>query len=159
MPDITISPARLQAAMTEAMKLKAEIGDGDDRLLLDTIEGQTSVFDIIDRLAEQSIADKLLAERGAERLKRLEARADRARSTIQRMMEALGVPKLERSIATMTVADGPRAVIVTDQQALPEFYWRKAPDKVQLARDLKAGKQIAGAELANGAPVLRILSR
>ena len=155
----TISPARLSAAMSEAMKLRAEIGDDDDRLLLDSIEGQTSVFDIIDRLAEQSIADKLLAERASERVKRIEARADRARSTIQRMMEALGVPKLERGLATMTVADGPRAVIITDQQALPDFYFRRSPDKVQLGKDLKAGKQIAGAELANGQPVLRILSR
>jgi len=155
----TISPFRLEHAMAEAMKLRAEIGDGDDRLLLDTIEGETDVFTIMDRLSEMAIADKLLAERARERIARLDARADRARATLQRMLEALGISRLERSMATLSVADGPRAVIVTNQAAIPEGFWRRSVDKTEIAKQLKAGSHVDGAELANGTPVLRIHSR
>jgi hypothetical protein len=145
--------------MAEAMKLRAEIGDGDDRLLLDTIEGETDVFSIMDRLSEMAIADKLLAERARERIARLDARADRARATLQRMLEALGISRLERSMATLSVADGPRAVVITNQAAIPDGFWRRSVDKTEIAKQLKAGSHVDGAELANGQPVLRIHSR
>lgn len=154
----TISPFRLEHAMAEAMKLRAEIGDGDDRLLLDTIEGETDVFAIMDRLSEMAIADKLLAERARERIARLDARADRARATLQRMLEALGISRLERSMATLSVAEGPKKAHVTDAKLIPDVYWRRAIDSPSLLRALKAGP-VDGAELSNGTPTLRLHSR
>jgi hypothetical protein len=158
MPDVTVSPRRIEQAMAEAMKLRELVGDEDAQLLADTIEGETDVFSLIDRLAERALADKLLVERGKERLKRIEAREDRARAIVQKMMEALGVAKLDRSLATLSVSAGPKSAHVTDSQAVPDVYWRRAIDKTELLRALKAGP-VNGAELSNGAPVLRILSR
>ena len=100
--------------MAEAMKLRELVGDEDAQLLADTIEGETDVFSLIDRLAERALADKLLVERGKERLKRIEAREDRARAIVQKMMEALGVAKLDRSLATLSVSAGPTSAHVTD---------------------------------------------
>jgi len=145
--------------MAEAMKLRAEIGDGDDRLLLDTIEGETDVFSIMDRLSEMAIADKLMAERARERIARLDARADRARATLQRMLEALGISRLERSMATLSVSEGPRAVVIINEAEIPAQWFRHTVDKTSLAKHLKAGNTVPGAELANGTPVLRLHSR
>jgi len=159
MPDVTVSPRRIEQAMAEAMKLRELVGDEDAQLLADTIEGETDVFSLIDRLAERALADKLLVERGKERLKRIEAREDRARAIVQKMMEALGVAKLDRSLATLSVSAGPRSVQIVDQAAIPDGYWRKSVDKVEIAKQLKAGNAVAGAELSNGAPVLTLRSR
>ena len=126
MPDVTVSPRRIEQAMAEAMKLRELVGDEDAQLLADTIEGETDVFSLIDRLAERALADKLLVERGKERLKRIEAREDRARAIVQKMMEALGVAKLDRSLATLSVSAGPRSVQIVDQAAIPDGYWRRS---------------------------------
>jgi hypothetical protein len=154
-----ISPFRLEQAMSEAMKLRELVGDDDAALLVGTLEGETDIMVILDRLAEHAVADHLLAERGRERIKRLEAREERARDTIRRIMEALGIAKLERPLVSLSVTDGPRAVVITDQAAVPEGWWRRAIDKVALAKHLKAGNTVPGAELANGQPVLRLTSR
>jgi len=157
MPDI--SPRKIERAMAEAMKLRAETGD-DERLFRDCVEGSTDVFDIIDRLAQSAIADKLVIERGSERLKRIEARGERTRATIRNMIEALELTEaLERPLATITLGEGPKSVVVTDQAALPDFYFRRSVDKVALGKDLRAGKEVAGAMLNNGAPMLTIRSR
>lgn len=154
-----VSPDRLMAAMAEAMKLRDEIGDDDQKLLHDVIDGQTNAFGILDKLAAQAVADRLLVERGEQRLKRIGARADRARDTIKRMMDALGLTRLERDLVTITVSDGPRGVRVTDETAIPDAYIRRSVDKQALGKDLRAGATVEGAELANGQPVLKILSR
>jgi hypothetical protein len=104
------------------------------------------------------VADEALVGRGKERLRRIEARAERHRTILKAMMEEIA-EKVERPLATLSIGTGPRAVIITDQAALPEFYFRRAPDKIALGKDLKAGKQIEGAELANGMPVLTMRSR
>lgn len=154
----TPSPAAVMRAMALAARLRDEIGDGDDRLLADTIEGQTDCLEIIDRLAEVAIADKLLAERAEERIKRLKARSDRARATIQQMLEALGITKLERAMVTASVSDGPKSAHITDAQAIPAAFWRRSIDRTELLRALKKGP-VDGAEISNGPPILRLLSR
>lgn len=153
-----ISPYKIQQAMVEAGKLRAEIGDDDPRLLADTIEGETDVFEIIDRLAEAALADKALVTAGKERLQRIEARAERARSTIFRMMEALGLTKCERPLVTVTIAAGAKSAHIVDQSLIPEGFWRRAIDKIELLRALKNGP-VPGAELSNGAAALRLLSK
>jgi hypothetical protein len=75
------------------------------------------------------------------------------------MLEALGISRLERSMATLSVAEGPRAVVITNQAAIPDGFWRRSVDKTEIAKQLKAGSHVDGAELANGQPVLRIHSR
>lgn len=155
----TISPHRLMDAATVIAQLRAEIGDEDMKALLDNIEGATDAMEIIDRLAESALADKALVAAGSDRLKRIEARAERTRAVIQQLLEVMGVSKLERPIATMSVADGPRGVVITDQSIIPDGFWRRSVDKQEIARALKAGTDVAGAELANGVPVLRLHSR
>jgi hypothetical protein len=150
-----ISPRRLEAAMSAAMQVKATLPDDDDtRLLIGMLEGETEVFELLDRLAEQAIADKLLAERATERAKRIEARAERSRDVIRKMLDALELQKLERPVFTASIGYRTKA-IVTDQAALPADLLRTAPDMHAIARALKDGP-VAGAELSNPSPVLTL---
>src|SRR5580765_515564 len=60
----TISPRRLEAAMSAAQQIKELLPyDDDNKLLIDTVDGETEVFTLLDRLAEAAIADKELAEK------------------------------------------------------------------------------------------------
>jgi hypothetical protein len=148
------SSYRIEQAMSAAMQIRAMLGDTEDeKLLADTIDGETDALEILDRLAEQALADEALVEGARERIKRLEARADRRRHIVLQMMEAMGLSKLERSLFTASVTHRSKA-IVSDQSELPDAFIRHAPDLVALGKALRSGEQIPGASLSNPSPSL-----
>lgn len=152
-------PRRLEAAMSAAMQIKATLPDDDDQLLRDTLEGQTDVFELMDRLAEQAIADKLLVDKATERARRLERRADKRRDIIARMLECLELGEaLERPMYTATLAHV-RTVIVNDETELPAEFFKHAPDKIRIGKALRDGKEVKGATLSNPRPSLSLLIR
>lgn len=145
--------------MSEAMQALAQIDNVDDkRLIAATIEGESDALEVLDKLVELVTADRLMAERGSERIKRIEARADRLREIVQRMVEKLGLPTIERPLYTATLAHV-RKAIVTNPDELPADYIRTAPDMTHIRRDLVLGKEVAGATLSNPAPALVIRTR
>lgn len=152
----SISPQRLMAAISAAQQVKELLPyDDDNKLLIDTVDGETEVFTLLDRLAEAAIADKELAERAAERAKRIAARAERSRDVIARMLEALDLNKVERPLFTASISHV-RKPIVTDPALLPEAFMRHAPDMILIGKALRAGNTVDGAELGNDRPVLTI---
>jgi hypothetical protein len=151
---VTISPRRIEAAMSEAMQLLAELPDDDDRLRHDSLEGETRFFAVLDDLAEQALSDARLVELARERIKRLEARADRHREILRRMLEVADLNKAERPLYTASYSYQ-RKAIVTDLAALPRAFLREAADMRLLQRALKDGP-VEGAELSNPYPVLTL---
>jgi hypothetical protein len=142
--------------MSAAMEaISALPDDGDNVLLLNTIEGESDVLEVLDRVVEAAIADKKLAEFARERARRIEARSDRAREIATRIVEALGVSPLERPVYTCSLTF-PRKPLVTNADELPDTYIRHAPDMVAIGKALRAGETIPGAELKNPAPQLTI---
>jgi hypothetical protein len=125
---------------------------------LASIESETDALTLIDRLLESVVADEALVEGGRARLKRIEDRAEKRRDVLQAMMEQIG-EKIERPLATLSLSNGRRTAVITDQAGLPEGYWRRSVDRLAIEKDLKAGKAIPGAELSNGANVLYIRSK
>jgi len=155
-----LNPKRIEAAMSEAQQAIAMLPDADAQARFQHLcATETDVVVVLDRLAEQSIADRLLAEMAMGRARRLEERGDVARDLIRRMLEALEIDKLERPTWTATVAEGPKAVIVEDENLVPQEFLRSSIDKNAIKRALKAGEDVPGAVLTNGMPVLRLLTR
>jgi|SRR4249919_1371093 len=154
----TISPLALERAMSAAQQVKQLLIGYSDEDLLASLESETNALELLDRLTESAVADKELAEKASERAKRLKERSERARDIVKRMLEALGVSKIERSLATLSISDGPRTAVVTDEDLLPTIFFRRAVDKAELLKALKAGP-VVGAEISNGPPVLRISTR
>jgi hypothetical protein len=154
----------VEKAMSAATRLRAELlaEDGtladDDRLLCDILDGQTDVFDQLDRVIEASMADAVLAEMAAARAKRLAERKNRLRDLAARMIEALEVKgSLERASYTASISHRTKA-LVTDQNALPMTLMRIAPDMVAIARALKDGP-VNGAVLSNPTPHLVVRTK
>lgn len=157
------SPKRIEQAMSAAMKLRDMLKSSDDvdhQLLADMIEGETDAMELLDRILETSIADKMLAEAAYARSKRLEERADRCRTLALSMLEEMGLTKVERAVYTASVADGPQSVVITSTAKIPADYWRQSPDKEAIKKALKDKPDaVPGAELSNPKPVLRVVTR
>lgn len=149
----------IERAMAAAMQLKAELGAIDDtQLVVDTLEGETDVFTVLDTLVEAASRDALLVNAARERIKRIEARQDRLRATVQQMLEALDLHKVERPLYTASLAFNTKA-IVTDEAVLPPQYIRHRPDLIGINKALRAGEEVPGATLGNPQPSLRIATR
>jgi hypothetical protein len=156
MPSNVPHGAQIERAMSAAMEAISALPDDEDHeLLLGVIEGQSEIFELLDKIVEWSIADKKLAELARERARRIEARSDRAREIATRIVEALGVSPLERPIYTASITY-PRKPLVTNAEELPDTYIRHAPDMVAIGKALRAGETIPGAELKNPEPQLTI---
>ena len=154
-----ISPARLMRALTAAHEALAALpADADELLRYSTIEGESGALELMDSIAASVEADELLVQRAKERIKRLEARAERRRGVIGYMLEALELPSIERPLYTASLSHHPR-VVVLDQAALPDEYRRTAPDMAKLGTALRGGEAVPGATLSNGPPVLTLRTR
>ena len=148
--------AQIERAMSAAMEaISALPDDGDNVLLLNTIEGESDVLEVLDRVVEAAIADKKLAELARERAKRIEARADRARGVALQILEALQVSPLERPLYSATISY-PRKPLVTNADELPKEMIREAPDMIAIGKALRAGESVPGAELRNPQATLTI---
>ena len=159
MPGNVPHGAAIERAMSAAMEVISTLPDDEDHaLLLGSLEGETDIMEVLDRVIESSIADKKLAEMARERAKRVEERASRSREIALRIIEALGVSPLERPIYTASLMQI-RKSIVTNSDELPKEFIRESPDMIAINKALRAGEEVPGAELSNTEPSLRITTR
>ena len=159
MPSNIPHGAAIERAMSAAMEVISTLPDDEDHaLLLGSLEGETDIMEVLDRVIESSIADKKLAEMARERAKRVEERAQKSREIAIRIIEALGVSPLERPIYTASLMQI-RKSIVTNSDELPKEFIRESPDMIAINKALRAGEEVPGAELSNTEPSLRITTR
>jgi hypothetical protein len=132
---------RVDLTIIQVKALVDHFGDmfeGDERALMDAIEGETDAFELVAKVLRQSEADlgtagiigDQIAERQA-RKKRFVDRADRARETIAAIMDAAGVTKMELPEATITVRTLPAKLAVNEASGVPDEYTaiKRVPDK------------------------------
>jgi hypothetical protein len=156
MPSNVPHGAAIERAMSAAMEVISTLPDDEDHaLLLGSLEGETDIMEVLDRVVESSIADNKLAELARERAKRVEERARKSREIALKIIEALGVSPLHRPVYTASITY-PRKPLVTDSRSLPVEFVRLAPDLVAIGKALRAGETIPGAELKNPEPQLTI---
>lgn len=151
-----VSPRRLEREMSAALQAIAAIDHPDDKALVEaTVEGQSEVLEILDKLAELAIGTKHLVETARARAMRLEARGDRVRGVMLKILEACSLPSVERAQYTATVSHHAVANVVNEDD-LPEAYIRHAPDMRLILKDLTHGETVAGAQLGNPQPRLTL---
>lgn len=155
-----------EAAKALLANIKDVIAD-DETALHDAIEGETGLIDAINeavtRIIEIEALDEALAARAkriAERRSRLDAQAERLRTSIVVAMADVDLKKIELPEATLSRKASPPKVIVTSEADLPSKYLVEkvsvAPDKRALLEALKAGEAVPGATLSNTAETLAI---
>lgn len=144
--------------------LRAESGT-DDELLLDMVEGETSLFEAIDALLLRMVESKGLAEGVSAAIQEMEARKRRFEAryasdkTIieQALMIAEIEAKVERPLATLTLARRAPKVEIQTEADIPAEFWKTGDptlDKKALLAALKDGTPVPGACLSNAAPSL-----
>lgn len=148
----------LAGELSKIDKLLLLLGeDAEPQLILDTVEGETNALEMLDAIVETILADEGYIDIIKARITRLEARSNRRRAIVLEIMQRMGLRTAKRPMYTASVTDGPKSVHITDEKLIPMHLHRVAPDKVAIAKVLKDGGIVDGAQLNNAPPVLRIL--
>lgn len=155
---------------TEAARvLKEQLRDiaGDDEdMIRDTIEGETSLHEIIRQVVEEISAAtanvvgiKAHIEKLKARQERLEAGIETKRTAILNAMAIGEIKKLDAGIATLSRKPVPPKLVVVDEAAIPSQFWKRADptlDKKALTEALKSKTDVPGAQLSNGSETLAL---
>ena len=155
-----------EAARVLLENLRDVIGN-DIELALDTIEGETRLFDVIDNTLEADaefdamieVIDRRIANLN-DRKSRFKARKAAARGAIAAAMETIGEKSLVRPCGTISLARTAPKLEITDEQSVPAQFWKRSEPKLDRSALLAALKNgaVAGAELVDGGTSLRIRS-
>ena len=150
-------------------RIRAEDPQIDEQALADTVEGLTSLHEILSSIIRAALADQAMATglegRIAEmqaRLDRLHDRAAKRRQIAKEVMVELDLKKLSAPDFTASIRPGTPALMVIDEAAVPSIYWEPREPRLNrqgLVADLKQGAEIAGVALSNPEPVLSVRTR
>jgi hypothetical protein len=143
-PDVRRS---LENEMAAAVALKHQLQkifgeDADLDLLRDTIEGETDLVEILDRVLEQMARDaadvagidKFAATMEA-RKKRLQDRAGIMKTMLLNLLDVLSSSRLERPLALIFTRANPAKAVVKDEALIPSPFF-KVPEPVLDKTDL-----------------------
>ena len=100
---------------------------------------------------------QLAADYGA-RAKRYNARAEKFKEICEVIMNSAGEEKYEGSLGTVYFSKKPQALLVGDEEKIPDKYFEtvKKLNKTALVNALKNGDVVEGATLDNGGLTLNI---
>ena len=141
---------------------------GDDEVtFLDTLEGETDAFEIADMLIDAERSAEAMQAATKARIAELRERCDRFdhrrtahRATLGRLLDAIGVNKLERPEATISRTAGRLSVRITDEAAVPSQLCTvktiTTPDKAAIKAQIEAGETVPGAELVRGESTISV---
>jgi hypothetical protein len=140
--------------------LLADYPEIDETTLADTLEGLTDLQEMLVAVLKAAHEDECRIEviekqigKLKERADRFQARSDKARATVARIMEEAGLKKIAAPELTASLRRAPPKVVITDESALPAAFLVQPPprpDKALLKRALEEGHKPPGATLSNG---------
>jgi len=139
--------------------------DDDDDFLAQVLEGETDLHRLLSTLVDQIHLDEsvvaglsLLLSTYKTRRDRYERRVEALRNLAFQMMQMADVNKLVLPQATLGVRIGPSRVVIADEAAIPDAYWRVArtPNKALIKEHIQQGIDVPGTSLSNAVPVISI---
>lgn len=149
----------------ELLRLFPQLAE-DEKALLDTLDGESDLDAQVRAVVLSILTDEGLVmgleatiDMLGKRRLRLEERALTKRALVLAAIQNAGRKRFEFPEATVYTAKGKDKVIITDEDALAAQYWKPQPakvDKALIGDDLRAGVEVDGATLSNGADVLHI---
>jgi hypothetical protein len=150
-------------------RLLTEYPDLDAETLADTLEGITDLHEMIAAVIRSALVDEALQSglrtRIADmktRLSRLEERGSKKRQLALEAMTEAGLKKLEQPDFTASARAGLPALVVVEEDRIPDGYWvPQSPkiDRQSLLADLKRDGHIPGTELSNPKPTLSVRTK
>jgi hypothetical protein len=150
-------------------KLLEAFPEADDETIRDTLEGLTTLNELIAEIIRSALIDEALQsglrlrlQDMKERLSRLESRSLKKRDLAIEAMSEAGLCKIEQPDFTASARSGTPSLLVVAEDQIPESYWVPQPPKLDrqvLLGDLKQGDQVPGAQLSNPKPVLSVRTK
>lgn len=170
---MTIEPDHLRGEARRYSWLREELqrvhADVDEDTLVDTLEGISSLPEMLSTAVRAVLDDQALVEglkgRLADlksRLERLEVRIHATRVVICEAMEEADLKKVSEADFTLSLRTGPTPLLIIDDGAIPDRYFSPQPPKLEraaLKQALADGKDIPGAVLGNGSPTISVRVR
>ena len=164
--------AKVQRELEAAKVLREQIADlaqGDEEFIRDTLEGEMDFEGIVSKLLGEIGEDEALAKgievyeaELAARKQRLANRAKLKRSLICTALEIAGRKTMELSAGTVTLSAVKPKAIVTEEADIPAEFFKPQPpklDQAALSAALRDGREVKGATLSNGGSTIRILRK
>lgn len=157
---------RLDQELINAEYIARMIDAGDDlQLLVDTIEGETQLFECLDAVHESILEDQAMLT-GIEtvvatlrlRTEAAMARQQKKRDAIFKALTKLGIPSVKRPTATFSIRKGVEKVEIVNEADIPTQFYKNNPilQRAALTKALKEGEKVPGAELVIGPQSLSI---
>ena len=166
-PETLSGELRIYAALRE--RLLADMPDLDEETLADTLEGMTTLHELLaglirSALTEEALAEGLKARIGEMkgRLERLQARAARKRDLAHEAMTQAGIHKFTAPDFSAALRQGSPSLEIAPDAEIPAAYWRPQDpklDKLMLLAAVKNGLMIAGVTLAAPRTQLSVRSK
>jgi len=150
-------------------KLEEQFPDVDEETLLDTLEGITSLREIIAEVVRSRQDDMafISAVRARisdmqERLSRLDQRAEKKKEIVATVLERAGIKKITEADFTLSLRSTNPPLVVIEEKQIPEAYWKAQPpklDRLGLISALKAGIEVSGVTLGNGGVTISVRTK
>ena len=148
-----------------ALEIIRALGDGDEQLNHDLIEGETGLFEAIElalgeiRDCETQLAGiKHTSEQLNSRKSRVQGRSDRLRGLIDQAFQIAEIKSHVFPCETVTIKKVPPSLRIVDESQIPSSYFKPQPpklDRKELTTDAKNGK-VEGVEMSNGGLTIQI---
>ena len=150
-------------------RLTKEFPDLDDETLRDTLEGLTSLPEMIAEIVRSALIDEAMVaglkdrvKQMKSRLARLDTRAERKRSLAAEILSEADIPKITAPDFTISMRSSPPAVVVISEADIPKAFWKEQPaklDRQALLANLKSGQHVPGVALSNRKPNLSVRTK
>ena len=147
-PRFQLDPIKAARAALAVRESIAAVATDDDELLTDMIEGETDLFEIIDRLIARRAENMALAAGAAQhietmrgRRERFERLAEQDRTLITQAMLIADLPSVRRPVATLSLSARAAKLVIDDEAAIPSGFWKAGDprlDRSALAEAVKA---------------------
>jgi hypothetical protein len=136
----------------------------DDEAWLATLDSETDFNEILTTIVRRIEDTKALVIGTKDRFEELKARKDRFEHRVEtlrelafKIMQSAEIAKLELPLATLSLRAVAPAVVITDEDNLPDIAckFERKPDKAKIKELLKTGP-VVGASMNNGSITVSI---
>lgn len=150
------------------LRLKYPELEEDPEALELSLESETDAVALLDQLiAREAETNSLITgldihiAEMKQRSNRLADRQAALRELMFSIMQAAGLPKVERPTATLSIRKGSMKVIVPDDEAVPDRFceFKRSVSKTKLKEALEAGETLNYAVLERGPEILAVRTK
>jgi len=154
----------IERQMARILTENPDLQDDEESRLI-TLESETDGVEALRSLVKDMMVADAFASGLAGMIEDMEARKARFvkrvttyRALIERIMSAADISKLPLPEATLSLRPSPPRVVIANEAAIPDEYWRtkREPNKTAIKDALRDGVTIPGAFLSNGEPALSV---